>query len=254
VTAGGSLSNGVYVTTGPVSIRSTGGNVTVDTKLAEILGNVFITADTGSVNVNQEIANIRSGRNLTITAGTDINLNRQIDALDDTNPLSITPVPGGSVTFTAGNNVNLNRDLGTYNGPVNITATTGTLNIAWDAANGRTNRIQTGTSPITVTTGGNLSTGTAPPTSHTNFPVAWDGVQNPNDYIVDQLKRYVAFSTTGKLSLSSTGGDVTVDAPIPNNTGGVALSAADAIVVNHKVYTNNQPITLTAGAGGHYGE
>jgi filamentous hemagglutinin family protein len=250
VTAGGSLSNGVYVTTGPVSIRSTGGNVTVDTKLAEILGNVFITADTGSVNVNQEIANIRSGRNLTITAGTDINLNRQIDALDDTNPLSITPVPGGSVTFTAGNNVNLNRDLGTYNGPVNITATTGTLNIAWDAANGRTNRIQTGTSPITVTTGGNLSTGTAPPTSHTNFPVAWDGVQNPNDYIVDQLKRYVAFSTTGKLSLSSTGGDVTVDAPIPNNTGGVALSAADAIVVNHKVYTNNQPITLTAGAGG----
>ena len=165
VTAGGNLSSGIYVTTGPVSIRSTGGNVNVDTKLAEILGNVTIKSDTGSVHVDQEIANIRSGSNLAITAGTDINLNRQIDALDDSNPLSITPVPGGSVTFAAGNNVNLNRDLATYNGPVNITATTGTLNIAWNNADNRTYRIQTGTAPITVTTGANLSTGTAPPTT-----------------------------------------------------------------------------------------
>ena len=267
VTAGGNLSSGVYVTTGPVSIRSTGGNVTVDTKLAEILGNVFITANTGSVNIDQEIANIRSGSNLTITAGTNINLNRQIDALDDTNPLSITPVPGGSVTFTAGNNVNLNRDLGTYNGPVNITATTGTLNIAWDAANGRTNRIQTGSAPITVTTGGNLSTGTAPPTTlaePTLPPVSQFPYPNPSgtaadifnqqvanatylnvfvkDYIAGQLASYVAFATTGKLSLTSTGGNVTVDAPISNTTGEVAITAGNNIVVNHKVFNNNQPL------------
>jgi filamentous hemagglutinin family protein len=261
VTAGGNLSSGIYVTTGSVSIRSTGGNVTVDTKLAEILGNVFITANTGTVNVNQEIANIRSGRNLTITAGTDINLNRQIDALDDTNPLSIAPVPGGSVTFTAGNNVNLNRDLGTYNGPVDITATAGTLNIAWNGADNRTYRIQTGTAPITVTTGGNLSTGTAPPTSAALFPLPWDNAwvagmtsqqqkQYAFDYIIDQLKRYVAFSTTGKLSLTSTGGNVTVSAPIPASTGEVAITAGNAITVNHKVFSNNQPIILTAGAGG----
>jgi uncharacterized protein (DUF2345 family) len=192
---------------------------------------------------------------LTITAGTNINLNKQIDALDDTNPLSITPVPGGSVTFTAGNNVNLYKDLATYNGPVDITATTGTLNIAWDA--NRTHRIQTGSAPISVTTGGNLSTGTAPPTT---FAAPDRSVLDPlnNDqkkeflynYIVDQLRPYVAFSTNGKLSLISTGGDVTVDAPIPSTTGEVAITAADAIVVNHKVFSNNQPITLTAGAGG----
>ena len=83
VTAGGDLSSGIYVTTGPVSLRSTGGNVNMDTKLAEVLGNVTIRSDPGSVNVDQEIANIRSGSNITITAGVDINLYRQIDALDD---------------------------------------------------------------------------------------------------------------------------------------------------------------------------
>jgi filamentous hemagglutinin family protein len=266
VTAGGNLSSGVYVTTGPVSLRSTGGDVTVDTKLAEILGNLTVRSDTGSVNVNQEIANIRSGSNLAITAGNNINLNRQIDALDDSNHLSITPVPGGSVTFTAGNNVNLNRDLGTYNGPVDITATTGTLNIAWNGMDNRTYRIQTGSAPITVTTGGDLSSGTAPPSTfaaptlppvtafpHPN-PVDFDEkVENATflnvftkNYIAEQLASYVAFSTTGKLSLTSTGGNVTVDAPISNTTGEVAITAGNNIVVNHKVFNNNN-ITLTAG-------
>jgi filamentous hemagglutinin family protein len=252
VTTGGNLSSGVYVTTGPVSIHSTGGNVTVDTKLAEILGNVSIASNTGSVNVDQEIANIRSGRNLAITAGTYINLNKQIDALDDTNPLSITPVPGGSVTFTAGNNVNLNRDLATYNGPVNITATTGTLNIAWNGADSRTYRIETGSAPITVTAGGNLSTGPAPPPTlpAPDLTGVTDKYTFLTNYIAEQLKPYVAFSTTGKLSLTSTGGNFTVDAPIPDTTGEIALTAANAVVVNHKVFSQNQPITLTAGAGG----
>jgi len=247
VTAGSDLSSGIYVTTGPVSIRSTGGHVNVDTKLAEILGNVTIRSDAGAVNVEEEIANIRSGSALAITAGTDINLNRQIDALDDTNPRSIVPVPGGAVTFTAGNNINLSRDLVTYNGPVGMTATAGTLNIGWDAVNDRTNRIQAGTAPITVTTGGNLSTGPAPPVTFTRdavlYPTAWDNV-------VGELKRYVAFGTTGKLSLTSTGGNVTVDAPIPDTTGEVALTAGNAILVKHKVFSNGQPITLTAGPGG----
>jgi hypothetical protein len=71
-----------------------------------------------------------------------------------------------------------------------------------------------------------------------------------SNYISDQLKRYVAFSTNGKLSLTSTGGSITVDAPIPDNTGEVAITAANAIIVNHKVFSNNQPISLAAGAGG----
>jgi filamentous hemagglutinin family protein len=247
VTAGSDLSSGIYVTTGPVSIRSTGGHVNIDTKLAEILGNVTIRSDVGSVNVGEEIANIRSGSNLAITAGADVNLNRQIDALDDTNPRSIVPVPGGAVTFTAGNSINLSKDLVTYNGPVNMTATTGTLNIGWDAVNDRTNRVQAGTAPITVITGGDLSTGPAPPVTFPRnaalYPTAWDNV-------VGELKRYVAFGTTGKLSLTSTGGNVTVDAPIPDTTGEVALTAGNAILVKHKVFNNGQPITLTAGPGG----
>lgn len=269
VTTGGSLSSGIYVTTGPVSIRSTGGDVNVDTKVAEILGNVTITANSGSVNVDQEIANIRSGSNLVIGAGADINQNSVIDALDDTNPLSITPVPGGSVTFTAGNNVNLNRDLVTYNGPVSVTATGGTLNLAWTGTEetGRSRRIQVydydpstgitiGSAPIKVTTGGSLSTGFAPPTTFPWDPAWVDSMDvaaasaYAENYVVDQLKRYVTFSTTGKLSLTSTGGDVTVDAPIPDTTGEIAVTAYDGITINHKVYGNDQPITLTAGAGG----
>lgn len=256
VTAGGDLSSGIYVTTGPVSLRSTGGNVNIDTKLAEVLGNVTIRSDAGSVNVDQEIANIRSGSNIAITTGADINLNRQIDALDDLNPLSITPVPGGSVTFMAGNSVNLNRDLVTYNGPVDVTAAAGNLNIAWNGAESRTYRIQTGSAPITVTTGGNLSTGTAPPAT---FP--WDSAwvagmtdaqkaEFANNYIVDQIQPYIALSTTGKLNLTSSGGNVNVDAPIPDTTGEVAIMAANGIMVGHKVKSNNQPVTLVSGAGG----
>jgi filamentous hemagglutinin family protein len=256
VTAGDHLSTGIYVTTGPVSIRSTRGDINVSTKLAEILGDVTLTSDLASVNIDQEIANIRSGSSLMITAGTDIHMNRQIDALDDTNPLSITPIPGGRVALTAANHVNLNRDLGTFNGPVDITAASGALNIGWDTPDNRTYRIQTGTAPIAVTTGGNLSTGPAPPTAFYWDPTWIDGMtvteagEFKETYIIDQLKRYVAFSTTGKLSLTSTGSDITVDAPIPDTTGEVALTAAEAIAVHHKVFSNNQPIALTAGAGG----
>ncbi len=261
VTAGGDLSSGIYVTYGPVLLRSTGGNVYVDTKIAEILGDVTISSDTGSVHVDQEIANIRSGSSLAVMAGQDINLNRQIDALDDTNPLSITPVPGGRVTFVAGNNVNLNEDLVTYDGAADISALAGTLNIAWNGAEDRTYRVQSGSAPISVTTGGDLSTGPAPSTSITipDPDVFWENYNNLNpdedpdpveEIISNHLKRYVALVTTGKLSLSSTGGNVTVDAPIPGTTGGIELNAANAIVVNHKVFSDDQPVSLTAGAGG----
>lgn len=257
VTTGGYLSSGIYVTTGPVSLRSTGGDVTIDTKLAEILGNVTIKSDTGDVNINQEIANIRSGSNLTVSAGNDINLNRQIDALDDSNPFSIVPVSGGSVTFTAGNDINLNRDLATYNGPVNLTATGGTLNIVWDSADSRTYRISTGSAPISVTAGGNLTTGTLIPTDLTlpdcanscQLSGSYDG-DLVRKYIADQLKPWVAFDTTGKLSLTSTANDVIVTAPIPDTTGEVVITAGDAIAVHGKVFSDDQPITLNAGSGG----
>ena len=151
----------------------------------------------------------------------------------------------------AGNNVNLNRDLVTYNGPVDVTATAGTLNIAWNGVESRTYKIQTGSAPIAVTTGSNLSTGTAPPSGHIpSWDPAWVAgmtfvsAEFANNYIVDQIKPYIALSTTGKLSLTSKEGNVTVNAPIPHTTGEVAITAANKIMIKHKVKNNNQPITM----------
>jgi len=222
VATGGNLSNGIYVTTGPVSIRSTGGNVTVDTKLAEILGNVFITADTSSVNIDEEIANIRSGSNLTITAGTDINLNRQIDALDDTNPLSITPVPGGTVTFTAENNVNLNKDLGTYNGAVSITGDRTVIQQSdgVDAYGAPlTKQVRAGNAAISVTSGSDLSLG--------------------------------SLVTTGVLNVTSTEGNVSIDVPVYETTGKTTVTAARDININQVVAntTTGSDLTMTSMGG-----
>lgn len=221
VTTGGDLSSGIYVTTGPVSIRSTTGNINIDTKLAEVLGNVTIKADSGSVNIDQEIANIRSGHNLTITAGTNINLNRQIDALDDTNPLSITPVPGGSVTFTAGNNVNLNQDLATYNGPISI-AVAGTLIQKADGTDSYgaplTKQVRSGSAPISLNTGGDLSMG--------------------------------SLVTTGLLNVTS-GGKISIDVPIYETTGNTTLTAAGDIDIKQLAVntTSGSNLSMTSTGG-----
>lgn len=291
VTAGGDLFSGIYVTYGPVALRSTGGDVYLHTKIAEILGNVTIAADIGSVHVDQEIANIRSGSNLAIMAGQDINLNRQIDALDDTNLLSIPPVQGGSVTFVAGHDVILKNDLITYDGPVNITATNGTLKIAWKDISGdndkRTYGIQSGAAPITVKTWGDLSTGPVDD-SGKPIPISFDAPDLPDlpslldlsgltgdelrdakgeniatlgtwygqieellqPHVLSEPKRWIAFSTAGELGLESMGGSVLIDAPIPHATGEITIKAAEDIVVNQKVYSNDQDITLTSTIGG----
>ncbi len=222
VTAGGNLLSGVYVTTGPVSIRSTGGNINVDTKLAEILGNVIIQADAGSVNIGQEIANIRSGSNLAVTAGTDINLNRQIDALDDSNPLSITPVPGGSVSFAAGRDVLVNDHLATNNGAI---AVTGGHTII-QKADGLdtygaplTKQVRAGNAAISVTSGGDMSLG--------------------------------SLVTTGALNVASTSGNVSIDVPIYETTGNTTITAAKDININQVAAntTSGSDLTMTSTGG-----
>ena len=195
VVAGGNLSSGVYVTTGPVSIRSTGGNVTVDTKLAEVLGNVAIKSDTGSVNIDQEIANIRSGSNLEITAGADINLNRQIDGRP-----SLDANPNGEVTMTAGQNINLYKSI--LANSINMNATLGTINAPTMKAGTVTldadgiphgEGLFAGTGPISVVAGGNLSSG--------------------------------VYVTTGPVSIRSTGGDVNVDTKLAEILGNVTIKS-----------------------------
>jgi filamentous hemagglutinin family protein len=255
VTTGGALSSGIYGTTGALALRSTGGAVTVATKLDETLGNVTLRGAT-DVNINQGIANLRNGSPLTVVADTgNINVNARIDAQDDTNPSStVTPVPGGTVTLTAGNNININDTIVTFNGAVNATATAGTVAFSNAGTNGSGNKkILAGSAPITITTGGNFTTGTTPPAG---LVFSMGSLAGPPDndavnaFLAEALKPWVTMGTTGKLTITSTGGNVSIDAPIPQTTGEIAISAGNNVVVNEKlinVGTAGNPITITAG-------
>ena len=249
VTSGGNLSTGIYTTSGALNLRSTGGNVNVDTKIDEATGNTTIQA-AGAVNVNQAIANIRNGSSLSISAGSNIVVNAQIDALDDAGTLA-TPVAGGAVTLLAGNNVTLNESIATFNGAVNVTASSGTLTFKPGTVftgDGDAKRIYAGSAPISITTGGNFTTGEAPPAGLMFAPPAM-GVDQ-NQYIADSLRPWVTLVTTGKLTLTSTNGNVSVDAPIPNTTGEIEINGGNGVVVNHKIISNSNPVTINAGAGG----
>lgn len=250
VTTGGALSSGIYGTTGPLGLRSTGGPLTIATKLDETLGNVTLRGGTG-VTINQGIANIRNGSSLTVIVDAgNIDVSARIDAQDDATPGSITPVAGGTVTMTAAGNVNVNETIVTYDGAVSVTATSGSVIFSNAGTDGSGNKkIMAGSAPITITTGSNFSTGTAPP-SGLIFDSGASAPANADAFFADSLKPWVTMATTGKLTLVSTGGNVTIDAPIPQTTGEVEISAGNNVVVNEKlvnVGTAGKPISITAG-------
>jgi hypothetical protein len=189
----------------------------------------------------------------------NINVNARIDAQDAASGQPL--VAGGTVTLTAGNNVNINETIVTNNGAVNVTATTGSV-VFWNAGtDGSGNKkIMSGTAPITVTSGANFSTGTAPPMGLVfNIGTVGDTVlgltlTNPvtsdvyNAFVAEQLKPWVTMATTGKLTLVSTAGNVSIDAPIPQTTGEIEIRAGNNVVVNEKlVNAANAPISITAG-------
>jgi len=250
VASGAALTTGIYQTTGLLSLRSTGSSMTVGEKLSETLGNVALRAAT-DVNLNQPITNIRNGSSLSVVADTgSININTRIDAQDS--PSGLTPVAGGAVTMTAGNNINVNETIVTNNGEVSLTATNGSVIFSNGGTNGSGNKkIMTGTAPITVSSGGNFTTGTAPTTGLT-FDMGTLSVapttEQTLDFIADQLKPWVTMATTSKLTLISTQGNVTIDAPIPNTTGELDIRAGNNVVVNEKlVNASAAPIGITAG-------
>lgn len=250
VASGAALTTGIYQTTGLLSLRSTGSSLTVGEKLSETLGNVALRAAT-DVNLNQPITNIRNGSSLSVVADSgSININTRIDAQDAASGL--TPVAGGAVTMTAGNNINVNETIVTNNGEVSLTATNGSVIFSNGGTNGSGNKkIMTGTAPITVSSGGNFTTGTAPTTGLT-FDMGTLSVapttEETLDFIADQLKPWVTMATTGKLTLISTQGNVSIDAPIPNTTGELDIRAGNNVVVNEKlVNASAEPIGITAG-------
>jgi filamentous hemagglutinin family protein len=240
VTAGSDLNTGATSTTGALTFTSTQGDVNVNAAISDTTGRVTIAAG-DTVNVNQPITNLKSGADLTVNAGVDINVHAHPDA----EPPCACPgaqglamldgrggaAAGGAVTLTAGNNIDLAGSIATNDGLVTLTATRGsvTLPVGLELVqtDGFINQIvipmeasvTAGSADVTITSGGDFTL---------SSPV----------------------KTTGALTITSTGGDIITAAPIDNQTGAVTLTAGDALVANREIRTNNAPITLNAGAGG----
>jgi filamentous hemagglutinin family protein len=212
-TTGGTLNTGITSTTGALNLRSTGGGININTAIDDTTGAVTVNA-ANAVNINKTITNLKSGNNLLVTAGTDINVLAQIDGRSG--------VAGGTATLTAGNNLNLTKSIATNNGAVALTATTGSVTVPTGvetAVQPMEWIVSAGNAPVSITSGSNFSL---------NSPI----------------------NTTGSLAITSTGGNVNIAAPITDDTGAVTITAGNGITVNHQVKSNNQPITLNAGAGG----
>ena len=245
VTSGATLNTGILSTTGALNIRSTAGAVNVSTPIDDTTGAVTINAAT-AVNVNQTITNIKTGNPLSITAGTDLNLNAQIDGRNGT-------AAGGAVTLTAGNNLRLFDNIVTNDGAINLTTITGSVFLAPVSQDANLlilatpKQVRAGSAPITIVSGGNFSTGAPPPQP---IPNPTHGETDGKAYARDFLKQYVQLVTTGPLNITSTNGNVNVDAPISDMTGPVTITAGNAINVKHKINSDNQPITLNGGTGG----
>jgi len=215
VTAGSDLTTGTTATTGALNLTSTSGNVNIATAIDDTTGNVAINAGQ-SVNINQEITNLKSGAALVVTAGTDVNIAAKVDGRNGT-------AAGGAVTMTAGNDVTLTSTIATNSGAVSLTATNGSVTIptriASDGVTPVDWTISTIDAPITMTSGGNFT-------------------------LASSVK------TSGAVNLTSTNGNVTIAAPITDDTGAVTITAGNGLIVNHDIKSNDQDITLNAGAGG----
>jgi hypothetical protein len=212
-TSGQTLNTGITSTTGSLNLRSTQGGVNINTAIGDTTGAVSVAAAT-TVNVNQPITNLKTGHNLAITAGSDINVLAQVDGRNG--------AAGGTVTMTAGNNLEVSQPIATNNGAVALTATTGSVTLPTQTESFLVPMqwiVSAGSAPVTITSGSNFS------------------LTSPID-------------TTGSLTIASTHGNVTIAAPITDKTGAVTISAGNAITLNHQVKSNNQPITFNAGAGG----
>ncbi|MCB1886534.1 MAG: filamentous hemagglutinin N-terminal domain-containing protein [Rhodocyclaceae bacterium] len=232
-TTGGTVSTGSMVTTGSVSVTSTGGDINVDVPIYETTGLTTLTA-AGDININQVIANTTTGANLILDAGGDINIDAKVGPWDRSTGTTIgrNALPGGDITMTAVGSINIGADVATFRDTLSgdvarlsLTSTAGS--IGFSAADIRV-MSDSGTVAISAfndfVNGPSLANVNATPTA--------------------------GYYTTGHLSLASTGGDVTIASLIPNTTGSVEITAADAVQVNQRIYTDNGDITITAGAGG----
>ncbi|HUR35888.1 MAG TPA: filamentous hemagglutinin N-terminal domain-containing protein [Vicinamibacterales bacterium] len=228
VTAGSDLDTGSTSTTGALNFTSTGGSVNVNTAIDDTTGDVTITAG-NTVNVNQEITNLKSGADLVVNAGTDINVSALVDGRSGA-------VAGGTVTMTAANDLNLIEAIATNNGVVNLTATAGSVTVPVG-----TEVLGTFNDPAL----GTLDVITTPMKAIVDAGSAAVNITSGDNFTLAS-----PIKTTGALTITSTNGDITTNAPIADQTGVTTLTAGDALIVNREIRTNNAAITLNAGAGG----
>jgi len=216
VSAGGNLTSASYVTTGSLDIRSTGGSVTVAEPIYDTIGATTISA-ADNVNINRLVENVRTLASLGVIAGNDINVSAQIGQ----DRLAITDT--GPITLVAGHDVNVSEDVVSRNAPLVVQGTTGTVRVVAGK------QLRSGNGSLTVTAGSNLYVG--------NSAAAKPNVDTP-------------YITSGALNVSSSSGTLYIEAPIPDSTGPVNLFGGHAVVVNERIYSNNQSISITAGTGG----
>lgn len=226
VSAGTDLTTGSYVTTGALTLRSTGGSVAIAEPIYDTVGATQISAATDViVPATVRVENVRTGAALAVTAGRDIVVGGQIG--QDRDATAVT----GPITLTAGRHVAISQDVVTRDAPLTITATGGTVAVAPEIPGqpGVQPQVRAGNGTLTVTAGADLYVGdpTAP---------------RPNPQ--------TQFITTGALNLSSTAGTLFIEAPIPNTTGRVSLNGGNAVRLNERVYSNGQDISISAGLGG----
>ncbi len=216
VSAGGDLSSASYVTTGALAIRSTGGAVTVAEPIYDTTGTTTISAAT-DVNINQRVENVRTLTSLGVSAGNDINVNAQIGQDRTVNTAT------GAITLSAGHDINVSQDVVSLDAPLVVQGTTGTVRVA----SGK--QLRSGSGSLTVIAGSDLYIG--------DPALAKPNLDTP-------------YITSGTLNVSSTAGTLYIEAPIPDSTGPVNLFGGNAVRVNERIYSNNQNIGITAGAGG----
>lgn len=240
VQTSGDLNLGSLVTSGSLSVVSTGGDININVPIYETTGYTYLRA-AGDIRVNQVVANATTGADLLMQAGGNIHVSAKIgpwDRSDATYPtIDRDALPGGRIQLVAGGDINIAREIGSYLGSltavdaaaINLTSTGGSVLLTPGI------KVSSDGGAITVRSHANLSNGPAITVlDHAHLNAMPD----------------TGYFTTGALSLISTGGDVQINQWIPNTTGSVMLSAANRLKVNQRIYSNNGDISLYAGAGG----
>jgi filamentous hemagglutinin family protein len=237
VTAGQTINTGSMVTSGALSVRSTGGDININVPVYETTGNTLFVA-AGNININQVVANTTTGANLVMQAGGDINVSRKVgpwDRSDNTYPtINRNALPGGQISLTAVGNININQPIATYKGnltspdagALSLVSTGGSVNIP------SLLKVSSDKGSIRISSYDSLDNGPALAPADVNQPIA------------------TGYFTTGSLSLTSTHGNVTINQTIPDTTGPVTISAGNGVFVNQRIYSNNADIRIIAGLGG----